>query len=132
MRTSFSPITLLNVHPVHFSVGLLEIDPWNRLTAFQASKHPFITGHTPRIPVSISDRAVISNQLDCLDFKDAIIFWKPPWDPCITRRKHLMVQKSRISQSSGKSNEGYLMKEPTPVRPGNQTVIRCVCCHIPW
>jgi dual specificity protein kinase YAK1 len=31
---------------VHFLKGVLEIDPWKRWTAYQASMHPFLTGST--------------------------------------------------------------------------------------
>ena len=62
-------------------LGILDPDPWTRLTAHQALAHPFITG----------------NAALCEGDNQEII-WSAPWDPTICRRKLLNVQKNREKQ----------------------------------
>lgn len=66
---------------VHFLKGILDPDPWTRLTAHQALSHPFITGNVALCEVGTQE-----------------IIWSAPWDPTICRRKLLNVQKNREKQ----------------------------------
>ena len=96
-RTKLADIIMLHGTPkedreqlslfVHFLSGILDPDPWKRWTAFQAAQHPFLTGAHPR------------RKSDDLD----VIYWVPPWDPSICRRKLLNVQKTRERQQSRRS-----------------------------
>lgn len=96
-RTKLADIVMLHGTPkedreqvslfVHFLLGILDPDPWKRWTAFQAAQHPFLTGAHPR------------RKSDDMD----IIYWVPPWDPSICRRKLLNVQKTREKQQARRS-----------------------------
>lgn len=79
---------------VHFLLGILDPDPWKRWTAFQASQHPFLTGIRPH-------RRPTGPDSDALG-----VYWLPPWDPSICRRKLLNVQKIREKQQSLRRNFG--------------------------
>ena len=93
---------------VHFLLGILDPDPWKRWTAFQASQHPFITGgqsHRRR-----PDNSSVNNNNNNNDETTTTtagggnnnfdIYWVPPWDPSICRRKLLNVQKTREKQQA--------------------------------
>lgn len=89
---------------VHFLYGLLDPDPWKRWTAHQASQHPFITGtsgqlrkKTPQTKLDYKEE----NQANC----NFDMYWQPPWDPGICRRKLLNVQRMREKQSA--QRRGY-------------------------
>lgn len=89
---------------VHFLYGLLDPDPWKRWTAHQASQHPFITGtsgqlrqKTPHTKLDYKEE----NQANC----NFDMYWQPPWDPGICRRKLLNVQRMREKQSA--QRRGY-------------------------
>lgn len=71
--------------------GILNPDPWKRWTALQASMHPFLTGD-----VSCAGPKVVSK--GCHDMP-LTVYWAPPWDPSICRRKLLCVQKAREKQN---------------------------------
>lgn len=62
---------------IHFLKGLLNPDPCERWTAYQASTHPFINGTQPKRTKS-SD-SVLRTEDD--------INWGPPWDPAVATRK---------------------------------------------
>lgn len=85
---------------VHFLYCLLEPDPWKRLTAFQATHHPFITGELEQLlPVTARPKDLSAKELNQANILlDS--YWKPPWDPSICRRKLLNVQKLRETQNS--------------------------------
>lgn len=79
---------------VHFLLGILDPDPWKRWTAFQASQHPFIIGgRTNRVTPENVNKASGGNN-------KSQVFWVPPWDPSICRRKLLNVQKTREKQQA--------------------------------
>jgi serine/threonine protein kinase len=92
---------------VHFLLGILDPDPWKRWTAFQASQHPFITGgqsHRRR-----PDNSSVNNNNNNDETTTTTagggnnnfdIYWVPPWDPSICRRKLLNVQKTREKQQA--------------------------------
>jgi serine/threonine protein kinase len=78
---------------VHFLLGILDPDPWKRWTAFQASQHPFIIGgRSSRTTPETVNNASAGNKSQ--------VFWVPPWDPSICRRKLLNVQKMREKQQA--------------------------------
>ena len=81
---------------VHFLLGILDPDPWKRWTAFQAAQHPFLTGASPR------------RKSDDVDS----IYWIPPWDPSICRRKLLNVQKMREKQQALRRSFGNSRSSP--------------------
>ena len=90
---------------IHFLYGILDPDPWKRLTAFQAVQHPFISGeiHTLRpktddIEINVKEENQANLMLDT--------FWPPPWDPAICRRKLLNVQKIREKQQAARRTMG--------------------------
>jgi len=78
---------------VHFLKGVLNPDPCERWTAFQASMHPFITGNTSWIrrrrgDVKTNNTRNIS--LNSTNSKSQVIWdiqWKPPFDHAVCRRK---------------------------------------------
>lgn len=115
---------------VHFLMGLLDPDPWKRWTAYQASQHPFLTGSShrrlaarilPSTPTTTAtansdddDKMITSTTGQNNDkvttssssgssssgFREFDIYWVPPWDPSICRRKLLNVQKTREKQQA--------------------------------
>lgn len=86
---------------IHFLYGLLDPDPWKRWTAYQAAQHPFITGEQIVRPSegSVPDSQNSENHANSV----VDMYWEPPLDPGICRRKLLSVQKVREKQSSKKS-----------------------------
>ena len=80
---------------VHFLKGVLEIDPWKRWTAYQASMHPFLTGSTNyRIKTASGTKDADVNT--CLGVKQPYdIIWVPPWDKSISKRKLVVLQKTK-------------------------------------
>lgn len=70
---------------VHFLKGLLNPDPCERWTAYQASSHPFITGGSTRRRLSQEKNSING-------VKD--VNWSPPWDPTVCRRKLSFKQGS--------------------------------------
>uniref|UniRef100_A0A7S1GLQ8 Protein kinase domain-containing protein n=1 Tax=Cyclophora tenuis TaxID=216820 RepID=A0A7S1GLQ8_CYCTE len=102
-RKKLSDIVMLHGHAnddkeqlglfVHFLLGILDPDPWKRWTALQASQHPFITGSSSHRRRTEERR---SREFD--------IYWVPPWDPSICRRKLLNVQKTREKQQAMRRN----------------------------
>lgn len=84
---------------IHFLYGLLDHDPWKRLTSFQASQHPFVTGDFSQLrkrPPEITFDSKEENQANL----ELETYWQPPWDPSICRRKLLNVQKIREKQQT--------------------------------
>ncbi|KAL3764326.1 hypothetical protein ACHAW5_008923 [Stephanodiscus triporus] len=79
---------------VHFLKGVLEIDPWKRWTAHQASMHPFLTGSSVYRIKASNPRDVGSNGT-CLGVKPSDILWVPPWDASISKRKLVALQKTK-------------------------------------
>jgi hypothetical protein len=81
------------------SSGLLDPDPWKRWTAYQASQHPFITGLSGQLRKKTAE-----TKLDMKEENQANrhfdVYWVPPWDPGICRRKLLSVQKMREKQNA--------------------------------
>jgi len=108
---------------IHFLIGILEPDPWKRWTAFQASQHPFITGsplHPRRqqqqqqqdIASSVTGDESLTASSTSTDKKSSSssssfdIYWVPPWDPSVCRRKLLNVQKTREKQQALRRSYG--------------------------
>jgi len=76
---------------VHFLKGVLDPDPWKRWTAHQASMHPFLTGSSVyRIKSSGPDSGTGRGGAKPYD-----IHWVPPWDASISRRKLMVIQKTK-------------------------------------
>ena len=76
---------------VHFLKGVLEIDPWKRWTAHQASMHPFLTGSSVyRIKASSTGDVSSDGNVKPYD-----ILWVPPWDASISKRKLVVLQKTK-------------------------------------
>ncbi|CAB9508372.1 specificity protein kinase YAK1 homolog [Seminavis robusta] len=93
---------------VHFLYGLLDPDPWKRWTAYQASQHPFITGQTgqlrkkgPETKLDYKEENQANKHFD--------VYWVPPWDPGICRRKLLNVQRMREKQNDRR--RGYAQQQ---------------------
>lgn len=84
--------------------GLLDPDPWKRWTAYQASQHPFVTGIAGQLR-----KKTASTKIDYKEENQANIgfdlYWAPPWDPGICRRKLLNVQRMREKQNA--QRRGY-------------------------
>ena len=84
---------------VHFLKGVLDPDPWKRWTAHQASMHPFLTGSSVyRIKAGSSGGGGIGgvnggNSGGVARPYD--IHWVPPWDASISRRKLIVIQKTK-------------------------------------
>ena len=79
-------------------LGILDPDPWRRWTAHQASSHPFISGGAVQRRsqgAPFGEAAKEQNQANSV----GDIYWDPPWDPGICRRKLLNVQKMREKQN---------------------------------
>jgi len=74
---------------VHFLKGVLDPDPWKRWTAHQASMHPFLTGSSVyRVKSSVGE-------VSPGGAKPYDIHWVPPWDASISRRKLMVIQKTK-------------------------------------
>jgi hypothetical protein len=88
--------------------GILDPDPWKRWTSHQAAQHPFATGGpVSRRPDHLNPETMKDeNQANIL----CDIYWEPPWDPGICRRKLLNVQKMREKQQS--MRVGYSNSRP--------------------
>jgi hypothetical protein len=101
---------------IHFLKGLLNPDPCERWTAYQASTHPFVNGINPKRTKS-SD-SVFKTEDD--------INWSPPWDPAVATRK-LSLKKPRVSQhqrtqsSSKTSNLDVILKNNNSSPTSNVT-----------
>lgn len=113
---------------VHFLLGILDPDPWKRWTAYQASMHPFLTGSTSYrrrsgVETTVTGGAHLEGSLEEFD-----IYWVPPWDPSICRRKLLNVQKTREKQQAmrrklsngSRSHHG----DASPRRQDSQSMMR--------
>ena len=82
---------------VHFLKGVLDPDPWKRWTAHQASMHPFLTGSSAyRVKTASGEVGADGTRAGAKPYE---IYWKPPWDASIPRRKMLAVQKSKEKQA---------------------------------
>lgn len=93
---------------VHFLKGVLDPDPWKRWTAHQASMHPFLTGSSVyRIKSREGDGA-----------KPYDIHWVPPWDASISKRKLMLIQKTKEKAvlQANKSGNRRLSYESLPSR----------------
>jgi len=91
---------------VHFLKGVLDPDPWKRWTAHQASMHPFLTGSSVyRIKTSAGEVAAGGA-------KPYDIHWVPPWDASISRRKLMVIQKTKeknaLQANNGRSRRQSL------------------------
>lgn len=84
---------------VHFLKGLLNPDPCERWTAYQASSHPFVTGGS--IQRRLSQEKITINDINEVN-------WSPPWDPTVCRRK-LSFKQGALNKSNRRLN--------TPSRP---------------
>lgn len=73
---------------VHFLKGLLNPDPCERWTAYQASAHPFLTGKAGLLLKK--PEGGLKSETD--------VNWSPPWDPSICRRK-LSFKQGTLSRS---------------------------------
>jgi len=83
---------------VHFLKGILNPDPCERWTAFQASSHPFLTGITHRRrSISIDDPTGMGKGRSIIND----IHWSTPWDPSVCRR---ILSLKRNSKRSSPSN----------------------------
>lgn len=70
--------------------GILNPDPCERWTAFQASTHPFITGNTSRIRRKRSDETAANRKTEGKNSIEPVawdIRWKAPFDCAVCRRK---------------------------------------------
>jgi len=75
---------------VHLLKGMLNPDPCERWTAFQASTHPFITGNTSRIRRKRSDETAANRNTEGNNSIEPVawdIYWKAPFDRAVCRRK---------------------------------------------
>jgi serine/threonine protein kinase len=81
---------------VHFLKGLLDPDPCERWTAYQASAHPFLTGKAGRRLKK--PEGGLKSEHD--------VIWSPPWDPSICRRK--------LSFKQGALSRPRRLRKPTP------------------
>jgi len=75
---------------VHLLKGMLNPDPCERWTAFQASTHPFITGNTSRIRRKRSDETGANSKTEGNNSTEPVawdIRWKAPFDCAVCRRK---------------------------------------------
>lgn len=87
---------------VHFLKGLLNPDPCERWTAYQASSHPFITGGS-------GIRRLSQDKKPINDLKD--VNWSPPWDPTVCRRK-LSFKQGVLSKSNRRRHSSTRTKLP--------------------
>jgi serine/threonine protein kinase len=87
--------------------GLLNPDPCERLTAYQALSHPFFTGNKAQLRRKVSDGVKSEN-----DFN-----WSPPWDPSICRRKLSLKQvsnnRSQHRRNSSTPKSDHLDNRPS-------------------
>lgn len=101
---------------IHFLKGLLNPDPCERWTAYQASTHPFVNGINPK-------RTRSSDPL--LETEDDIN-WSPPWDPAVATRK-LSLKRPRVlhhqraQSSSATSNLDAMLKTHNSSSTPNMT-----------
>jgi hypothetical protein len=101
-----------------FLSGILDPDPWKRWTAYQASMHPFITGSVAhRRRQGIHTTGSSPAQGDQIDnaIREYDIYWVPPWDPSICKRKLLNVQKTREKQQTQRRSAGQNRSQAGPV-----------------
>lgn len=96
-------IDLMIIHVV-WSSGVLEPDPWKRWTAYQASQHPFLTGVSGQLRKKSAETRLDPKEENHANLQFDV-FWVPPWDPGICRRKLLNVQKIREKQNT--QRRGY-------------------------
>jgi serine/threonine protein kinase len=97
--------------------GILDPDPWKRWTAFQVASHPFFTGATMQEnidPSKIKDDNHANRLFN--------MYWEPPSDPTIYRRKLLNVQKTREKQQAARRgfNRGHGHSRSRSVSPSSQ------------
>jgi serine/threonine protein kinase len=90
---------------VHFLHGVLDPDPWKRLSAFQAAQHPFVTGDLMKLRAKDSDM-ILNTKDENLANLDLDFYWQIPWDPAICKRKLLNVQKIREKQAARRGLSG--------------------------
>ena len=79
---------------VHFLKGVLDPDPWKRWTAHQASMHPFLTGSTV-YRIKSSGTGDVGADGTKSGVRPYDIHWVPPWDASISRRKLMVIQKTK-------------------------------------
>jgi hypothetical protein len=101
---------------IHFLKGLLNPDPCERWTAYQASTHPFLNGVNPKRTKS-SD-SIVKTEDD--------INWSPPWDPAVATRKLSLkrprvLQHTRTQSSSKTSNLDVMLKTHNSSPTSNMT-----------
>jgi hypothetical protein len=92
-------VVVLSLNLFLSPTGILDPDPWKRWTAHQASHHPFITGgpfEQRRDSTLNAEDLKEENQANLI----CDIYWEPPLDPGICRRKLLNVQKTREKQQA--------------------------------
>lgn len=104
---------------VHFLYGMLDPDPWKRWTAYQASQHPFITGQSSQLRQKTADTKLDYNEENQAN-KDFDVYWVPPWDPGICRRKLLNVQRMREKQNA--QRRGYSQPRSSAGMEGHDNV----------
>jgi serine/threonine protein kinase len=88
---------------VHFLYGILDPDPWKRLTALQAAQHPFVTGNLSQLRVRTNDTKLNPKEENQANL-ELEVYWPSPWDPAVCRRKLLNVQKIREKQQALRRN----------------------------
>eukprot|EP00554_Chaetoceros_debilis_P012904 CAMPEP_0194113940 /NCGR_PEP_ID=MMETSP0150-20130528/18436_1 /TAXON_ID=122233 /ORGANISM="Chaetoceros debilis, Strain MM31A-1" /LENGTH=933 /DNA_ID=CAMNT_0038804005 /DNA_START=497 /DNA_END=3295 /DNA_ORIENTATION=- len=89
----------------HFLKGMLNPDPCERWTAYQASSHPFLTG-LHRIK---SSNGILKSDSD--------VNWSPPWDATVCRRKLSLKQGSIKSLKKPKARQTISRKVQFDKRP---------------
>ena len=84
---------------VHLIYGMLDPDPWKRMTALQVSKHPFLTGELWEMKKidNLHSRPSQSREANIANLVLAT-YWEPPDDPAVHKRKLLSAQKIRRQQ----------------------------------
>jgi len=108
---------------VHFLYGVLDPDPWKRFTAFQVIQHPFITGDLSQLRVKTADMVLDAKEENQANLELGL-FWQPPWDPAICRRKLLNVQRIRERQNALRrtiAGRYQLSRTPVPTQIGIQS-----------
>ncbi|GKY98015.1 hypothetical protein MPSEU_000759600 [Mayamaea pseudoterrestris] len=100
---------------IHLLYGVLDPDPWKRMTALQVMQHPFLTGNCSELTTTPETRpdSKEENQANLI----LGVYWQVPWDPAILRRKLLNVQRQREKQQSARHSAG---SRPSS-QMGNQT-----------
>ena len=99
---------------VHFLKGVLDPDPWKRWTAHQASMHPFLTGSSAyRVKTASGEVGADGTRTGAKPYE---IYWKPPWDASIPRRKMLAVQKNKEKQAKILRRNSLTESLKTPYR----------------